>query len=48
MLLSKEAFSKIILLLHFIKFKIMISKGTIRSLIIGMLIAFLFGLARKS
>ena len=37
----------LILLLYFIKFRIMISKGTVRSLIIVMLIAFLFGLARK-
>lgn len=48
MFTNKKTFNKLTLLLYFIKFIIMISKGTIRSLIIGALIAFLFGLARKN
>ena len=48
MFTNKKTFSKIISILYIIKFRIMISKDTVRSLIIEMLIAFLFGLARKN
>ena len=47
MLTIKKIFSNLILILIFIKFKVMISKGTERSLAVAMLIAFLIGLMKK-